>query len=736
MADLNPLSSPQWHRVANLQPALSPQVDIARIWLRGQRWYVLHHREHGQRCRLNQQAYDIAARLDGQRTIDSLWQALDGPHRPTSAPEPPSQEDMIQVLGLLIKHHLLNFERAPDFGTLLPTASDAKPATTDHPVKKPRNTLWSWRQSLGNPAPWLDRHAHWAQRLFSVGGLALWALLMAVMVGAWIVHASALKDHAQTWMHTPSHLLLSLLLYPLIKLVHEAAHALAVRRWGGEVTECGVTLMMLMPVPYVDASAAHGFTHSWQRIVVSAAGIMAELALAALGMWLWIASDPGWLHNTGFVIWFIACTSTLLFNGNPLQRLDGYHVLIDALQMPNLAMRSRHWWGQSVQRWVLDEPRITDRLDAAPFQEDERLWLWCYAPLAWVYQLCLWAGLSLWLGSLSTPLGWAMAAASAWMLLLMPAVSWTRMLWRAALNSRSGHTDSPAFKRLAWLLGMPLVLLLAPMPDRTLVQGVVWAPDKALVRAEVDGFVLALDRPDGAMVQVGEVLAQLDNPRLSAQRDRIAAELARAQQSQFTYLGVDGSKAGQAVDEATKLQGQLERIEEQLASLQIRAQRPGRLVWPRADDMPGHYVRRGELIGHILDRQPATVRVAMAQDEVPLLSQHTRAASVRLSDPRSHAQPATLIRDSIGATLSLPSAALSDAMGGDITTDPKDDKHLRTLRPVVLMDLQLDTPASDDQPTRLGERAWVRLSHGWSPLLWQAGRWVQQQALRVFNPQR
>ena len=136
--------------------------------------------------------------------------------------------------------------------------------------------------------------------------------------------------------------------------------------------------------------------------------------------------------------------------------------------------------------------------------------------------------------------------------------------------------------------------------------------------------------------------------------------------------------------------------------------------------------------------------MAVGQDQAPLLRDKTRAVSVRLSDPRGDAQAGQLIRDSIGATRELPSAALSDTMGGDTATDPTDDQHLRTLRPIVLMDGKLadrrraegpmPAPSDPNSQTRLGERAWVRLDHGWAPLIWQWARSAQGRINQTFTP--
>lgn len=730
MSNFNPLQHPQWHRVAMLRPLLPVEVEVARVWIRGELWHVLHHRDHGQRCRLNPQAYQIAARMDGQHTVDQLWLQMEQsvPHSPEA--EPPSQDDMIEVLRLLMRHQLLSFDQTPDLGTLSNSAQGTDESWTapEAVTGAVPNTLWHWRLPLGDPSAWLNRHAWLAAALFSPMSLTLWLCLVAAMLAGWLVHASALSAHASTWMATPSHLLLSVLLYPVIKGLHEAAHALAIRRWGGQVQSCGIALMMLMPVPYVDASAAHSFGRAWQRALVSAAGIMAELGLASLGLWLWVMTEPGWLHHIGFVTWFIGCLSTLLFNGNPLQRLDGYHVLTDALELPGLAARSRHWWSQAMLRWVTRQLTPDHRVDMAPEAAGERAWLVAYAPAAWVYQVFLWTALSLWVGSYFAPLGWVMALFSAWMLLVKPARSWLQILWPIAVGS-TAQGQRPHWHRVAWLVLIPLLAVLTPMPDRTVVQGVVWAPETALVRPAVDGMVSAVLKPDGSQVLPGEVLLRLHNPKLMARRRQLQAQLDRAEQTQFTHLGLDGSKAGQAGDEVTQLQGQLNRVIQQIESLEVRAQHAGRLSWPQPHDLPGRYLAQGTLIGHILDGQSQTVRLAVGQDQAASLRDKTHAVSVRLSDPHGQAHSGRLVRDSIGATRALPSAALSDAMGGDTATDPTDEQHLRTLRPVVLMDVKMV-----DSGGRLGERAWVRMDHGWAPLSWQWAQRAQRRINQAFTP--
>lgn len=741
MHEGNPLSSADWHRVAGLRPSLSNHVRVSRTWVRGQCWHVLHETRSQLSCRLNDAAYAVAARLDGRITIEALWQMLD---QASHAQEPPSQDEVVGVLHLLQRQGMLAFDNTPDFGTLLKgSASLAGQDAPRHQQAKPgqeKRNLLAWRMPLADPDDWLSRHGHeWAGHLFSRMGLLIWACLMLALVLGLALHLKALDSHAGQWMHTPRYLLLSLLVYPCVKALHELGHALAVKRWGGAVHEVGLTWMMLMPIPYVNASASHAFPKAWQRAVVSAAGIQGELALAAIGLWVWHWSEPGLIKDLAFIVWFIGCASTLLFNANPLQRLDGYHVMTELLHLPNLALRSRHAWQVRVHGWLKGEAEQAVRQDMAPEAAGEHRWLLVYAPLAWAYQLALWTGLCWWAGSISTVLGWGLGLISVWTLLLKPLVDVIKWAWQETLNdsgAEPGRTGMKALKRTALVVGAILLTLLLPWPDRTVVQGIVWAPEEALIRSEVDGLVATVHVADGQPVQAGDLLVTLHNPQLSAKREHLAAQLSQAEQGQYSHLGVDSAKAGQASDEAGRLVAQLARIDEQIGQLQIRARRPGRLVWPEGDDLPGRYAKRGQLLGQILDQAPPVIKLAVAQNDVSALQEQTRSASVRLRAPDLHPVDATLLRDAIGATQQLPSAALSQALGGDILTDPQDEHHLKALRPVVLMEVQLDKRWAIDHAARLGERAWVRLDHGWSPPVWQLLRWIRHRALLDFNPAR
>jgi putative peptide zinc metalloprotease protein len=725
---LSTVYSQRWHRVAGLKPQLSPHLRLRRQRLRGETWYLLSNGLNGRSVRLNAGAYSLAGRLDGVRTVQQLWDRslLHGA-------DAPSQDEVIDLLAQLREAALVEFDRPADFDLLLPHLDRvAKP--------RGRGSLLAWRLPLANPSRLLDRLAWLAPALFSRGAFGIWLVALLGLVLLAVQHATALGAFGRTWLVTPRFALLAMVLYVPIKLLHELAHGLAVTRWGGRVREAGVTLMLLMPVPYVDASAASGFVRRRQRVAVGAAGIMTELSLAAIALPLWLWLDEGGLRDAAFVTLVITAVSTLLFNANPLQRLDGYYIATDLLDLPNLGPRSRAWWLHALRRWLLRMPGV----EPMPVARGEAGWLAVYAPLAWLYAI----GISLlavaWLGQLSFALGLVTGALLGWQMLLRPLWRLLGQLRRAALAQ---ETSTRRWRLLA--VGSTLVMVLIlflPWPRSTLVQGVVWPPDQAQLRADEDGLVETVLMGDGQNAQAGDVVLQLTNPALQAAWVRQSSRVTALEATLIGAWLTGGAQAGDGRAELIAAQAELERIGERVAALAVRARVAGRLVLPGAGDLPGQFVRRGSLIGQVLTGAPATVRVALPESDARGLrvAGESIAVSVRLAASPQQAYAATLARDSVGAGMVLPSAALSTRHGGGVLTDPRDPADLKPLQPVVMLDVRLDAAPGGQRPQstegasvgeRIGERAWVRFDDGFSPLVFQWVRALRQQVLRRFNPQ-
>src|SRR6185436_411098 len=218
--------------------------------------------------------------------------------------------------------------------------------------------------------------------LFGPFGLLLWLTVVGTGLVLMVQHWSELTQDVSDRVLAPENLVIMLLVFPVLKAIHEFGHACAVKAWGGEVHEMGIMLLVLMPVPYVDASAASAFPEKLRRVVVGAGGMIVELFIASIALALWLEVQPGILRAVLFNVMLIAGVSTVLFNVNPLLRFDGYYILSDLLEIPNLRQRAQQYLGSLFERGLfgVDAPRI----DAT---WRERAWLVVFAIGSFIYRI-------------------------------------------------------------------------------------------------------------------------------------------------------------------------------------------------------------------------------------------------------------------------------------------------------------------------------------------------------------
>ncbi|WP_294000334.1 hypothetical protein [Sphaerotilus sp.] len=717
-----PLLSAQWFRVAGLRPLLDAQATVQRTAVRGAVWQVLTRPDGSRSVRLNAAAWVVIGRCDGRHTLQRLWEMTLAALRDDA----PTQDELIGLLARLHQSGLLSFDRPPDFDAM-PSAPGAAAGHGDRTDRgTPRQSLLAWRFPLGCPDAWLGRLAQSLRWLFTPLALLLWLLGMAAaLLTAW-PHAAELSAQLRAGLGTPRWLAWAWLAYPVMKVLHEVGHGLAIRRAGARVPQWGVTVLMGTPVPYVDAGAAVALPSRWQRAVVAAAGIVVELTLVALGLVVALAVQPGALRDLALVVVAIGGLSSLLVNANPLMRFDGYHLLCDLADLPNLAPRSAAHWLHALRTGVLripGEPPVVPLPGEAP-------WLWAYAPAALVMRWSVALGVVLWLESVAPVLGVVAALGFGWSLLGQPLRALARWLAGWSLAPTERRRAAGAIAALALLVGGPLVAV--PMPDAALAQGVLWPPEDALVRARTAGFVEDVLVADGQTVPAGAPLLRLQSPTLLADRERLAGRIAALQAERFQALRLDKAQLV-ATDHALQAaEADLAQTEEQLAGLTVRAQVGGRFHFTGTStrDLPDRWLARGALLGHVETGEPGLVRVVVAQADAAAITAHRGPVAVWLVGADTPPQRGTLVGTPSGGGAPLPSAALGERHGGGIPTDPADPQGLKPAQPVLQADVRLERATGE----RIGARAWVRFEQDRAPLAWQAARVLQQQLLHHLDP--
>lgn len=709
------LFSPLWYRVCGRTPRLRAGVQVTRQVARGTPWHVLTDPMSGRRCRLNPQAWALAGRLDGERSVEQIWEGLVD----QLGADAPTQGEVVQVLGQLAAEGLISLDVLPDFASRAWRRGER--ATRR---RRERFNPLALRVPLGNPSSLLDRLAPIGRGVFSRIGLVGWTLLIGVAIGALLPLWSQWIAQIGERMTTPWMLFLIGLLYVPIKVVHELAHGLAARRLGVEVPEAGVTLLVLLPSPYVDASDSATLGRRRERVMVAGAGIAADLTLAAIALLVWAEAAPGLVSDVALATTVVAGMGTLLFNANPLLRFDGYHLLCDALDLPQLATRSQRLWQERLRSWAGIDTAGLASLSIAP---GERSWLETYAPLAFACRAILGLGIAVWVGEFSSVLGLLVGAYVLAALIVWPAAKFARDLLAA---SRGTAAHGPMRRRGSIALLVTLAAAIAlPLPFHSTALGVVQVAESAVLRPQVEGMVIAVHGRDGSTVQPGDPILTLDDPVLRARHARALARVRDLEAERYGQLGRDALRSTDGEEALARARAEAAELAARLERLELRAAVAGRLSLPLAADLPGAWLARGALVGHVFDGSPVRVRAAVPETQAGLLGERLLGVQVRFADSRAQAHDARVIRDAPAAVPELPGIALGRRGDGGLETDALDRAGRRSKDPYVHVDVQIDAlPAA-----RVDGRAWVRFDHGWATPLQRGWRSLRQLFLQRFH---
>jgi putative peptide zinc metalloprotease protein len=713
---MDSLFSSRWYRVAGVHPRLRSHVRVSRHMYRGQVWYLLQDSSTGRHHRVDENTFHFIGRMDGKRSTDEIWHSLLN----RLGENTPTQDETIEILCQLSDNDLLQCEITPNVAELF-RRRFAKNRKRRIAMLNPL----AFRVPLFDPDRVLERLAPLGRLLVHPAWFVLWGVVMALGLVATASHWDEIAAFASVHMLTPKFLLLMWVLYPLVKALHELGHGLAVKAWGGEVREMGVSLLVLVPVPFVDASAASAFPEKYRRALVGAAGIMTELFLAALALFLWVSVEDGLVRDMAFVVMVIGGVSTVLFNGNPLLRFDGYYVLSDALDIPNLGPRSNQYIGYLAQRYLL---KIREAASPVTGKGEAPL-LFVYAILSFLYRWFVSILIVLWAGAYSFWLGVAAGLLIAATMVIKPLHGIVQFLRAAPQLAR---TRTRAYAVTCGLAAAAFALLFVlPVPFSTTAQGVVWLPEQARIRAEAGGFVVTVHAQDGQDVKAGDPLVTLTDPDLGAELAAAQARLTALDIDYNRMLDVDAGRAQSIAEDAASARAELGEIQRRIAALNVVSPVEGRLVMPRDEDLPGSYIGRGAIIAHVLRSDDISVKVAVPQQDAGVIRAGTRSVAVSLVDQPNQILSAKLAGEVPAATAVLPTAALGDRSGGPVATDPTDQQGMRTLEPVFLFDVRVTgTPLQ-----RVGGRVWVRFDHGARPLGVQWQRRLLQLFLKQFNPQ-
>ncbi len=611
-------------------PPLRADLRIAhRIAPQGEE-FILQDGDGRQFFRLQGREWAVARLLDGRRTAAEVAAEVSASmlSEPVTAAEVEAFVHQLAMAGVLrlsgpAELRRLKAGRRRDWTSRLASLA---------------GRVFYFRIPLGNPdavACWLARRLGW---LYSAP--VRWAAVMLVILSAaallWRVDY-LLAPRAE--FLSPQGLLWLLAALVMMKVVHELAHAVTCRHYGGHVPEAGLAFIVLTPCLYCDVSSAWMLPERRRRMAVTAAGIVVELLVAALAALVFVITRPGWLHQVAFSLMVVGGVQTLLLNGNPLLRFDGYYLLSDWLEVPNLRLRSRRFLSGLARRLFLGT--------AAPPADEpprHRLLLAAYAIASYLYGwLVLYVILGLVYWKLS-PLGLqAVASALIGLTVLtqvaLPAWLAVRQLVRLACRRGQFLRFVRAATVLALLVLAAMGLLAIPV-DEQVTRSFVLEPVGGLdVRAERGGRVVRVLAGEGQTVKSGDLLAEMVDDSLELQLQDAASLVEEAELWRDVARQHDGPlAAAEAERQLAEARRQEESLRQRLEALQVRAPRDGLLLTVPAVERVGLHVPAGTLLARVAPQDQLQASVQLSASDA------RRVPTGASADLRLRADPGATIR--------------------------------------------------------------------------------------------
>jgi putative peptide zinc metalloprotease protein len=702
--------------VVNLKPRLRSHLEIHRHHYRGELWYVLQDHASGRFQRFTPAAYLLIGLMDGKHSVQELWET----GRARLGENAPTQEEVIRLLSQLHAVNALQTDVLPDTAEMLKRFEKQRYGKLKQNLRSPL----FMRFSLLDPERILNLFLPLVRPVFGWFGAIIWLAVVGYGVYLAGLHWPQLTENITDRVLAPGNLVILWLTFPFLKAFHEFGHAFAVKVRGGEVHEMGIMLLVFNPIPYVDASAASAFRNKRERVLVGAAGMIAELFIAALALWLWTSVEPGPVRAVAFNVILIAGVSTLLFNGNPLLRYDAYYILSDLLEIPNMGPRGIRYIGYLFQRYLL----IVKDAEPPFSASGERVWFVVYTIAAFFYRIFIFTSIILFVAGKFFFIGVLIACWGIFNMFVMPVGKIVKFL----------VTSPKLRRRRAWaILASGLVLaavvalvIVVPVPLGTRAQGVIWIPERAFVRAGTEGFVNRLTVASGSTVDTGQPVIECSDPLLPAEIRVLVARLRELTAIYDTSMVTDRVQAKITLGEIRQVEAELADARRRADDLTIRSAAAGNIMIPMAEDLPGRFVRRGELLGYVLDRRAMIARVVVNQADVDFVRQRTLDVKVRFPEEIAAKVPARLLREVPAATDQLPSRTLSQEGGGEIAIDPRDMPGIKAFQKFFLFDILLPPP---ERFYNVGGRVYVRFDHGREPLAYRWYRSLRQLFLRRFN---
>lgn len=699
---------------------MRPDLVIKRQTFGGQTYFIVKDPVALRYYRFREEELFLLKRFDGQNNLDDIRHDFVEHFRPQRISVP----ELEKFAGQLLQAGIATAD-TPQIGQRLYERYKEKRLQK---VKQFFLNILYIKVPIFDPERLLDRMLPATSFFFSIPfflcAIALGLSSLLLVLVNWNTFVSKLPSYQEffTWRN----LLYFWVTLGAVKVIHEFGHGLSCKKFGGEVHEMGFLILVLTPCLYCNVTDAWMLPNKWHRAVIGAAGIYVELILSSIFVWVWWYTEPGLLNTLSLSIIFICSVSTVLFNANPLLRFDGYYILSDLVEIPNLRERSNKYLGNVASKLVFGAEAVSD-----PYMPKRHQWLFVvYAIAAYIYRWVVTIGILWFLYTFLKPYRLGMvsamlATAAATTLFVFPAWRVFKLLKQRWRSMKVNKTRMATV--IASLVALLALVLFIPLPMRIDVPMILQPRSATTIFVQVPGKLERLYVKDGDTATPGAPLALLDDPELRKQFQQARQEQEQNERSALSFRAQgDLVRARQSELRAETAKANQEALKRELDRLQISVPKDvqGVVFSPPRPEALGTTMQPGEVFCRIGDPTDLEAYLVVEHSDTSLLHRGQR-VWLKLS---GHVGEILEGQVSLVATTAIDQLppALSNKLGGEVaTTTTGEEAQQREVPLAKSYSVQVPVP-NPDGTLVAGVRGLARIDIGYNSIYWRVKRYIQQ----------
>lgn len=588
---------------------MRPDLTFRLQEYQGAPCYVIEDDLNSRFYRVGVAEYNLISLLDGTTTVSQAIATTSAAMGDMAI----NEHEAIAICNWLIQSELASTQQSRTAGRL----SDSHEKSSRRKAFSRLNPI-STKIPLFNPDRLLALLSPALGWLFSLPMSAVWALVVAT--GGYQVwsHWDQATSGANQILDRSNWLYLGLVWLGL-KLVHELAHGLVCKRFGASVRQTGIVFILLLPLPFVDVTQIWKLDSKWKRIFVAAAGMYVEIFLAAVAALLWAPMEPGIAKQILFNVMVAGSVTTVLFNINPLMKFDGYYMLADFLELPNLATHGQQWLA-----WLGKKFYLGMDVQQPTWPEGKTFTVATYAILAFAWRILICITLILAAEALLYGLGLVLAMAAFVLWVIIPTAKLLRFVFLG-----DGSRQKPSAIRFVALTSVVSCLLWGllnhtPWHSRIEAPAIVDFHAVHEVRTPVSGFVREILIEPGQSVKKGDLLVRLENPELQNEIDdlRLAIGISKVRAGQYRTEQRIPSYQVEINNGRSLVKRLSERIQQQ-NQLAIRAPEDGQLIVDDLNSLLGSYLAAGQTLCSLGTGDEREIQALIAQNNYDAFQDRT-----------------------------------------------------------------------------------------------------------------